>query len=435
MKLFQHSLLIILLFATVNASAQVAIGTATPNASAQLDITSTTRGLLIPRMTAAQRAAISSPATGLLVFQTDGTAGMYVYQGSWSIFGVSSLDGLSDAKVGGTNFSNSLLIGHQTTGTLTTAERNIGIGVGALANITTGDDNIAIGYQALNSNTTSNENIAIGRQAMSGNSSGSSNTAVGLQALESNSSGHHNAAFGYLAMVYNSTGYQNVALGQEAMQGNDNGNKNTAIGGETLYNNSQGSNNIAIGFGAMGSNTTGSNNTIVGYVADVSSSALTNASAFGNGALVNASNKIQLGNTSVTSVNTSATITAAGYVKSGGTATQFLKADGSVTKITAGHVLIGDLASGTSTTIGGDITSASKSNSGSSSTITVNFADQGSTNFVPMISLTSLGTADDDNDVETPVIRNITATSFDIFLNETNGTTQNLRINIMLMRF
>jgi hypothetical protein len=317
MKQIQHLLFAFLVLTAVNSHAQVAIGTATPHSSAQLDITSTTKGLLMPRMTAAQRTAIGSPAAGLLIYQTDAPAGIYVYSGGvWTILGVTgvtSLDGLTDAKAGGANFSNSLLIGHQTTGTLSSADRNIGIGIGALSSITQGDDNIAIGYQALTSNSTGNQNISIGRQSMLGNVSGSSNTAVGLETLESNSTGHHNAAFGHLTMISNSTGYQNAAYGQEAMQGNDNGNKNTALGAESMYNNSSGSFNIAIGFGAMGSNTTGSNNTTVGYNADVSSSALTNASAFGNGAIVTASNKIQLGNTSVTAVNTSGSITAASY--------------------------------------------------------------------------------------------------------------------------
>ena len=104
-------------------------------------------------------------------------------------------------------------------------------------------------------------------------------------------------------------------------------------------------------------------------------------------------------------------------------------------KMATGYVLIGDVASGISTAVGGDMSFASKSNSGSSSTITVNFEDQGNTNFVPMISLISLGTADDDNDVETPVVLNVTSTSIDIFLNETNGTTQDLRINVVLIPF
>ena len=55
----------------------------TPDASAALDITSTTGGLLVPRMTETQRDAISSPAaTGLMIYQTDGTAGFYYYNGS-----------------------------------------------------------------------------------------------------------------------------------------------------------------------------------------------------------------------------------------------------------------------------------------------------------------------------------------------------------------
>lgn len=66
----------------LNSHAQIGINTNTPNSSAQLDITSTDRGLLIPRMTATQRGNIASPATGLLVYQTDGTAGFYYNAGT-----------------------------------------------------------------------------------------------------------------------------------------------------------------------------------------------------------------------------------------------------------------------------------------------------------------------------------------------------------------
>jgi len=54
----------------------------TPDASAMLDISSSTKGLLAPRMLAAERSAISLPATGLLVYQTDGTPGYYYNSGT-----------------------------------------------------------------------------------------------------------------------------------------------------------------------------------------------------------------------------------------------------------------------------------------------------------------------------------------------------------------
>jgi hypothetical protein len=57
----------------------VGIGTTSPNTSSLLDITSTTKGFLPPRMTEAQKTAITSPAIGLMIYQTDGTEGLYIY--------------------------------------------------------------------------------------------------------------------------------------------------------------------------------------------------------------------------------------------------------------------------------------------------------------------------------------------------------------------
>lgn len=63
------------------ANAQnIGLGTTTPHASAQLDISATNRGLLIPRVTQANRPA--NPATGLLIYQTDNTPGFYFYNGT-----------------------------------------------------------------------------------------------------------------------------------------------------------------------------------------------------------------------------------------------------------------------------------------------------------------------------------------------------------------
>ena len=58
---------------------------ASANASAILDVSSTTQGVLVPRMTSTQRAAIASPANGLTVYQTDAPAGLYYYNsGAWT---------------------------------------------------------------------------------------------------------------------------------------------------------------------------------------------------------------------------------------------------------------------------------------------------------------------------------------------------------------
>jgi hypothetical protein len=65
-----------------NNGSQIGIGTGAPNVSSLLDITSTTKGLLIPRMTSAQRSAIASAATGLIVYQTDGITGFYYFDGT-----------------------------------------------------------------------------------------------------------------------------------------------------------------------------------------------------------------------------------------------------------------------------------------------------------------------------------------------------------------
>ena len=67
-----------------NKGQNIGIGTTVPESSAALDITDTTRGILIPRMTMAQRNNIKRPATGLLVYQTDSINGIWFYDGnSW----------------------------------------------------------------------------------------------------------------------------------------------------------------------------------------------------------------------------------------------------------------------------------------------------------------------------------------------------------------
>jgi hypothetical protein len=73
-------LLTLSLLITTVLNAQTGIGTTAPNSAAKLDIASTDKGLLIPRMTKVQREAItlSAVANGLMVYQTDDLVGFYV---------------------------------------------------------------------------------------------------------------------------------------------------------------------------------------------------------------------------------------------------------------------------------------------------------------------------------------------------------------------
>ncbi|MCF8379057.1 MAG: hypothetical protein K9H49_05730 [Bacteroidales bacterium] len=73
-----------MLIAGYSMLAQVSINTdgSSAGASAMLDLKSSNKGLLIPRLAGSQRESISSPASGLLVFQTDGTSGFYYNEGT-----------------------------------------------------------------------------------------------------------------------------------------------------------------------------------------------------------------------------------------------------------------------------------------------------------------------------------------------------------------
>ena len=86
---------IALMFVTVVSKAQgMSVNTtgAAANKSAMMDISSTSKGILIPRMTSTQRTTgISSPAQGLMVYQTDAPQGFYYYDGSvWNYIGTGS---------------------------------------------------------------------------------------------------------------------------------------------------------------------------------------------------------------------------------------------------------------------------------------------------------------------------------------------------------
>jgi hypothetical protein len=175
--------------------------------------------------------------------------------------------------------------------------------VGELAaHNTTGSSNSALGYYSLFTNTSGYWNTASGYGALYWNSNGYQNTASGFEALFSNNGGYNNTASGVYALFTNSSGIANTANGASALQSNYYGSYNMASGFQALLNNTTGNFNTAAGYSALRTNTTGTLNTAIGIEADVASGGLTNATAIGAGAIVNASNKIRLGNSQVTVV-------------------------------------------------------------------------------------------------------------------------------------
>jgi trimeric autotransporter adhesin len=141
--------------------------------------------------------------------------------------------------------------------------------------------------------TTGHDNTAIGLNALFSNTTGTQNTASGGGALHFNTIGVSNTASGFLALVRNTTGFQN-----------------TASGGGALFSNTTGNNNSASGADALNRNTTGVENTAIGARADVSTGNLTNATAIGAGAIVDANNKVRVGNTAVTVIQGQVAFTA-----------------------------------------------------------------------------------------------------------------------------
>jgi endosialidase-like protein len=170
---------------------------------------------------------------------------------------------------------------------------------GALWLHSLGTANTGVGLGTLPVNT-GQSNTATGTSALGFNTGGSFNTATGGSALQFNTTGNSNTATGFEALISNSVGFHNVGTGFEALDQNMSGFQNTAIGFQALFSNTSGSGNTGAGWSAGGNNTTGTNNTFIGFQANPSGGGLTNATAIGNNAVVNASNKIRLGNDSVT---------------------------------------------------------------------------------------------------------------------------------------
>jgi hypothetical protein len=207
-------------FITVRTSAQsLAINTdgSTANASALLDVKSTAKGMLIPRMSSTERNAIASPATGLLVFQNaPDSIGFFYYDGSkWTwMFSTANADSLAWRTKGNSGTSEAanflgtvddvalnIRVNNQKAGRIpSSGETFLGYLSGA---VNTSNYSTGFGFLALASNTSGNDNTAIGRETLRFNTTGAANTASGKDALLSNTTGNSNVAAGYQALVNN----------------------------------------------------------------------------------------------------------------------------------------------------------------------------------------------------------------------------------------
>jgi hypothetical protein len=180
--------------------AHIGINTQSPDASSSLDISSTTSGLLIPRMTQTQRDAIGTPATSLMIYQTDNTPGFYYYDGTtWHSFASSatpnavSIDSLTDAKSDG----SSLYLGNGAgnASSYPTGNTTVGISTGSsLSN--SGVDNVFIGKDAGKVVTDGHANVFVGKNAGSAATTGSENIGIGKDVLNSLTTGSDNIMIG-----------------------------------------------------------------------------------------------------------------------------------------------------------------------------------------------------------------------------------------------
>ena len=293
MKKHLFILLISILFISPSF-AQVAINAdgSEPDGAAMLDIKSTEKGILIPRMTSAERNAIALSTSGLLVYDLD-TESFWYYNNAltlWVEIGSGGAAAINDLNDGITDASN-LFLGSYTGTQDDGDQKNTGLGINSLYwnesgqrntslgfkssyRNTSGSSNVAIGSEALSFNTIKSNLVAVGDSALAWNgnnatqsSHGSDNTALGSKAMLNNTTGFYNTAAGSRSMIQNLTGNKNTAIGYKALEKNNSGSFNLSSGAYSSAINESGSYNVSLGYGADYFNNGGSNNVVIGYSA------------------------------------------------------------------------------------------------------------------------------------------------------------------------
>jgi len=259
---------------TFPSTGSAGIGTITPNASSILEVKSTTQGVLIPRMTAAQRNAIASPATGLMIFQTNNTPGFYYYDGSaWTAVAPKNANRTLSNLTSPTKINADLVPDSDNL-------RNIGaalawkdifmkgkVYMGSTPFLSNGGlDNVFAGSNAGIVNSGS-ENTFVGALTGFNNTAAGNNTFIGSSSGYNNSTAGNNTFVGFSSGYSNTTGAANTFVGSNTGLLNITGTQNCFLGNGAGFNNSAGSNNVFMGKSAGFSFTNGSNNTFIGFQA------------------------------------------------------------------------------------------------------------------------------------------------------------------------
>ena len=265
------ALLLVALLPLAVLAQGVGIGTATPDASAALDIRATGQGVLLPRLTQAQRLAIASPATGLLVFQTDAPAGFWYFgaSGGWTFLNPAGDNLGNHTATQPVNLQGNALVG--TGADIGTA---VGLGVRADGGLNIGQNtagnNFFLGYlngHANSYNATAGEGVGnqfLGYQSGFNNTTGSYNVFSGYRSGYSNTAADDNIFLGALSGYTNTTGVDNIFLGRTCGYNNITGSYNLFAGTFAGYANTTGVRNLFLGYISGSSNTSGADNLFLG---------------------------------------------------------------------------------------------------------------------------------------------------------------------------
>jgi trimeric autotransporter adhesin len=304
-KQFFLVLTFISLFSPSKAQQGVAINTsgAAPLSSAILDVTDTTKGILIPRVklvSVTDVVTIASPANSLLVFNNNATItggagkGFYFYNGAkWQK--------LNDSLSWNINGNSGTVDGTHFIGTTDNAPLNFKINNQKAGKIEVFGNTI-FGYQAANVNQ-SGKITAYGNKALFSNNFGFYNTAIGEATLYANYDGAYDTALGAFALSSHKLGSNNTALGHFALFSDTSGTNNTAVGYYALSINRAGTGNTSVGNNALIGDANHINCSAFGFNAFAGGGgAMDNSMALGYNTNVLASNSVRIGNSLVTSI-------------------------------------------------------------------------------------------------------------------------------------